>query len=137
MITIYMLDTTTFSDLMREHPQVEARIAQLAPTDRICINTIVRGEVRYGLERMARDRKRRRLEAKASQLFTVLLCEPIPEAAGDHYGRLKWEAERKGTRLDENDLWIAATALALDAVLVTRDSDFQRIHGLRIENWTP
>jgi hypothetical protein len=28
--------------------------------------------------------------------------------------------------LDENDLWIAATALALDAVLITRDSDFQR-----------
>ncbi|MGI8742900.1 MAG: PIN domain-containing protein [Bryobacteraceae bacterium] len=26
--------------------------------------------------------------------------------------------------MDENDLWIAATALVLDATLVTRDTDF-------------
>jgi predicted nucleic acid-binding protein len=38
--------------------------------------------------------------------------------------------------LDENDLWIAATALALDAVLVTRDSDFQQIEGLSVNDWT-
>ena len=37
-----------------------------------------------------------------------------------------------------NDLWIAATAMALDAILFTADSDFQRIaeFGLRLENWT-
>ena len=132
----YMLDTTTLSDLMREHPQVEARIARLSPPDRVCINTIVRGEVRYGLARMAQGRKRRNLEAKANQLFAVLPCESIPEAAGDHYGHIKRDAEIRGTRLDENDLWIAATALAFDVILVARDSDFQRVRGLQVENWT-
>jgi predicted nucleic acid-binding protein len=34
--------------------------------------------------------------------------------------------------LDENDLWIAATALAMDAALVIRDSDFQAIGGLAV-----
>lgn len=38
--------------------------------------------------------------------------------------------------MDENDLWIAATALVLGAVLVTRDSDFRNITGLSVENWT-
>jgi predicted nucleic acid-binding protein len=38
--------------------------------------------------------------------------------------------------LDENDLWIAATALALDAVLITRDGDFQQIEGLSVNDWT-
>jgi predicted nucleic acid-binding protein len=38
--------------------------------------------------------------------------------------------------LDENDLWIAATAVALDAVLVSRDSDFQQIEGLKVDDWT-
>jgi len=34
--------------------------------------------------------------------------------------------------LDENDLWIAATALALDATLVSRDGAFQTIEGLAL-----
>jgi len=43
--------------------------------------------------------------------------------------------ERRGSRLDENDLWIAATSLSLGAILVTADSDFQRVHGLKLEDW--
>jgi predicted nucleic acid-binding protein len=37
--------------------------------------------------------------------------------------------------LDENDLWIAATALSVGAVLVTMDSDFERVEGLTVEDW--
>ncbi|MEK6563200.1 MAG: PIN domain-containing protein, partial [Candidatus Binatota bacterium] len=37
---------------------------------------------------------------------------------------------------DENDLWIAATALFLNAVLVSMDSDFQRVNALNVEDWT-
>ena len=73
---------------------------------------------------------------QATKLFASLPCEAIPEETGDHYARLKREAEKQGTPLDENDLWIAATAMALDAILVTADSDFQRIVGLRLEDWT-
>jgi predicted nucleic acid-binding protein len=40
-----------------------------------------------------------------------------------------------GLVLDENDLWIAATALVLGAVLVTRDLDFQAIECLVVESW--
>ncbi|MBI3462130.1 MAG: type II toxin-antitoxin system VapC family toxin [Planctomycetes bacterium] len=69
-------------------------------------------------------------------LFETLPCESVPEAVGDHYGRVKRETERRGLSLDENDLWIAATALAVNVVLVTRDSDFRRVSGLRVEDWT-
>lgn len=34
--------------------------------------------------------------------------------------------------MDENDLWIAATAMALEAILVSRDSDFDKVEGLRV-----
>jgi predicted nucleic acid-binding protein len=33
-------------------------------------------------------------------------------------------------------LWIAATALAIGAVLDTRARDFSRITGLTVEDWT-
>ena len=69
-------------------------------------------------------------------LFGQLVCLAVPAAAADQYASIKWEAERKGTPLDENDLWIAATARALEASVVTIDSDFQRVSGLQIEDWT-
>ena len=84
---------------------------------------------------MPKGKKHHDLEVKIADLFASMPCEPITENAADHYARIKRESERKGTPLDENDLWVAATALSLEAILVTSDSDFQRVNGLRVEDW--
>lgn len=49
---------------------------------------------------------------------------------------LKWQSARRGIAMSENDLWIAATALGVDATLVAADRDFGRLPGLRVEDWT-
>ena len=71
------------------------------------------------------------------KLFAEVPCDPIPEEVGETYAEIKVAAQQQGTPLDECDLWIAATALTLDAVLVTSDADYQRIAavGLRLEDW--
>jgi tRNA(fMet)-specific endonuclease VapC len=132
----YLMDTNAFSDMMREHPKMDIHLAGVSSTDRVVICSMVRGEIRYGIERLPQSKRRQELEAKASKLFAIIPCEPVPEAAGDHYARIKLTRQRAGLTLDENDLWIAATALALGAVLISRDSDFQRIDGLMVEDWT-
>lgn len=132
---IFLLDTTAFSDLMREHPGIDAHVASLSLADRLVICSVVRGEIRYGIERLPQGRRRRDLEVKAAKLFGTLPCEPVPEAAGDHYARIKLTRQQKGLTLDENDLWVAATALALGAVLISRDSDFRPIDGLTVNDW--
>jgi predicted nucleic acid-binding protein len=132
----YLWDTTTFSALMRRDAKVRARLAALTAADRVVICTITRGEVLYGLARLPEGKRRSALEAEAMPLFGQLVCLTVPEAAADQYASIKWETERQGTPLDENDLWIAATARALEAVVVTTDSDFQRVSGLQIEDWT-
>jgi len=132
----FLLDSTTFSDLMRKEPHVEAQLAALDPTDKVVICTTVRGEILYGLERLPVGRRRDTLVKQAAPLFATILCEPVSEAAGDAYAKLKRRQEQHGLALDENDLWIAATASALGATLVTRDTDFERIPGLRTTNWT-
>lgn len=132
----FLLDTNAFSDLMREHPKVDARLASISSTHRVVICSIVRGEIRYGIECLPQGKRRQELEAKAVRLFEVLPCEPVPEAAGDYYARIKRTRQRKGLVLDENDLWITSTALALGAVLISRDSDLQQIDGLTVEDWT-
>ena len=84
---------------------------------------------------MAHGRRKLDLERKVNELLAILPCAPIPEKAADHYARIKRLTERRGSRLDENDLWIAATSLSLGAILVTTDSDFQRVRGLELEDW--
>ena len=132
----YLLDTTTFSFLMRDDAKVRAQINTLAAGDRVSICSIVRGEILYGIERLAMGKRRRDLEAKAGHLFAAIPCEPVPAAAADEYARVKRAAEKAGTPLDENDLWIAATATSLGATLVTSDSDFSRLPGITPVDWT-
>ncbi len=44
--------------------------------------------------------------------------------------------ERQGTPIGANDTWIAAQALAVNAVLVTdNEGEFSRVPGLTLENW--
>jgi tRNA(fMet)-specific endonuclease VapC len=133
---MFLLDTNAFSDLMRKHSKLDARMSALAPVDRVVICPVVRGEIRYGIEQLPQSERRQDLETQAGPLFAVIPCETIPETAGDHYARIKLTRQQKGLVLDENDLWVAATALALDVVLITRDSDFQQVEGLSVNDWT-
>jgi predicted nucleic acid-binding protein len=133
---IYLLDTNAVTDLLREHPKALASLAGLQATDRLVTCSIVKGEIRYGLDRLPEGKRRSELEAKSNRLMASLPCEPVPEGASDHYARIKLNRQRRGLSLDENDLWIAATAFVLGATLVTRDADFGGIDGLMVTDWT-
>ncbi len=67
-----------------------------------------------------------------SSFLAAIHCEPVPERAGDFYASVKLTRQQRGLALDENDLWVAATALALGATLVSRDSDFTGVDGLPV-----
>jgi tRNA(fMet)-specific endonuclease VapC len=129
-----LLDTNAVSDLMRDHAPVKARVA--AHTAPILTSVIVQGELRYGLERLPPGKKRSDLEARAQAILTALPCEPITAPVSEAYGRTKAALDASGVNLGDNDLWIAATALTLGAVLVTRDHIFTRVPGLQVEDWT-
>lgn len=121
---------------MRRDVHVLAKLASLAAEDRVVICTITRGEIMYGLLRLPRGRRRNNLEAEATHLLSQVACIPVPETVADFYAETKTTVQRAGMPLDENDLWIAATALSLRSVLVTMDSDFQRVGGLAVDDWT-
>jgi predicted nucleic acid-binding protein len=59
---MFLLDTNAFSDLMRKHSKLDARISSLASADRVVICPVVRGEVRYGIEQLPQSRRRQDLE---------------------------------------------------------------------------
>lgn len=66
------------------------------------------------------------------QTLTVL---PLDIEVAQTYAEMRQAMTSNGWGLDANDTLIAAQALALDAVLVTADTAFSRVPGLRLENW--
>src|SRR5215203_2723328 len=111
---------------MVQRPKVTARVnAQPAGVELITC-AIVRGEVMFGIELLALGRKRSDLESQAAKYFALVSPQPVPVLAGDLFATTKLACVRNGVVLNDNDLWIAATTLALGATLVTRDKDFTR-----------
>jgi predicted nucleic acid-binding protein len=54
---IFLLHTNAISDLMRKHPNVKARVAALSETDQVVTSVVARGEIMYGIERLAAGKK--------------------------------------------------------------------------------
>ena len=74
---IFLLDTNAFSDLMREHPTIEVRMAALSDQDDVIICPVVRGEILYGIARLPMGKRRTDLQSKADTLFAVSWRLPI------------------------------------------------------------
>ena len=128
----YLLDTNAISDLMRANPNVEGWIAGLNERDRLITCPVVRGEILFGIARLPAGKRRDELQRTGLRFLEAFDCEPVPQRAGDCYASLKAARQSRGLALDENDLWVAATALALGATLVSRDRDFVGIDGLAV-----
>lgn len=61
---------------------------------------------------------------------------PLPETAGEIYGVVRAELAKKGEIIGNNDLWIAAHALASGLTLVTNnEKEFRCVRGLKVQNW--
>jgi tRNA(fMet)-specific endonuclease VapC len=133
---LYLLDTNVISGLMRKRPEIRGRLASLAPSHDVVTCPIVRGEILFGIEKLPDGRRRQELAALATLVLADVPCESVPETAGDAYSQIKATRQRQGLTLDENDLWVAATAKALGAVLVSSDRDFAQVEGLTVEDWT-
>lgn len=125
----FLLDTNAISELMREDAIVEHWMAGLDVQDRIVTCPIVRGEILFGISRLPEGKRRAELEQTAHQFLDTFHCEPVPEGAGDVYAAVKLSRYCRGLAPDENDLWVAATALALGATLVSLTAISPKLRG--------
>ncbi len=127
---IYLLDTNAISDLMRSESKLENWIAGLDDKDRSITCTVVRGEILFGIARLPEGKRRAELQESGYRFLNAFRCESLGESSANLYAEIKAARQRQGLSLDENDIWVAATALSLGAALVTRDDDFAGIPGL-------
>ena len=132
----YVLDTTVASALMRAEPGPSSRILQKRPADVLLPQPAV-AEIRYGLARLPTSRQKRELGRRLVTLLAALARAEWSDEVSRSFGDLKADLERRGERVDDFDLAIAAHGIAHDATVVTRNMrHFVRIPSLRVEDWT-
>jgi tRNA(fMet)-specific endonuclease VapC len=132
----FVLDTTVASALMRGEPGPSSCLLQKRPTDVLLPQPAV-AEIRYGLARLPTSRRKRELGRRFVTLLAALARAEWNDQVSLCFGDLKAGLERRGERVDDFDLAIAAHAIAHDAVVVTRNTrHFLRIRSLRVEDWT-
>lgn len=122
----YLLDTSAIVNHLRGKKSLEASILEKG----CAISIITQAELFYGAYKS--DQPQKSL-VKVRQMLEELMIEvlPLDEKILEIYGKAKAELEKKGKRLDEFDLLIAATAMSLNLTLVTNNiKHFQRIPGL-------
>lgn len=87
----------------------------------------VLGELYYGAFKSEHQAKT--LQQLEEFLRICAVLQP-GELTVQHYGHIKTDLERTGSRIPENDLWIAAIAREHQLPLVTRDQHFSLVTGL-------
>ena len=130
----FMLDTDTCSYIMkRSHPLVLKRL-QSVPVSDVCMSVVSKAELLYGVE----VSPRRAQDAAALAAFLPYVeVVALDDDAARHYADIRADLRRRGSLIGANDLFIAAHARSRGLILVTNNtSEFERVGGLVIENWT-
>lgn len=138
----WILDTDHVSLLLAGHPQISRRVAAVGADVAITIVTVQ--ELFNGwVTRINNAKDIQELVRLYDKLNrTVLLCSRVPvvtfdQAAGECYQQLLFDIPALAKKRLQKDVRIAAIALSLNAVAVTRNhQDFSQIPGLQLENWT-
>jgi predicted nucleic acid-binding protein len=124
-----ILDTDAVSSMLEGDAALEALLARDARHE---LPVIVIGEYRYGL---ARSRHRRSLLPLFDELIreSIVLSVGIETAAA--YAAVREALRARGTPIPENDVWISALAIEHELDIVSRDTDFDHVAGVRRRSW--
>jgi tRNA(fMet)-specific endonuclease VapC len=129
----YLLDTNICIYIKNHRPaEVLARFSKLPP-GKVAMSAITYGELCFGAEKSSKPKETRQILEHLISLIPVL---PLDERTSIHYGKIRQQLQACGKTIGNNDLWIAAHALADKLILVTNNvAEFERVQGLKIENW--
>jgi tRNA(fMet)-specific endonuclease VapC len=129
----YLLDTNICIYIRQKRPEeVLRRFRKLRPGE-AALSVITYGELLYGA---AKSEQRVAALERLRELVHWLPALFLPETAAEAYGRIRAELESRGEMIGNNDLWIAAHAVAAGLTLVTNNErEFRQVRGLKMQNW--
>jgi tRNA(fMet)-specific endonuclease VapC len=130
----YLIDTNIWIYyLKRQFNPVRTRLASL-PVREVQVCSVVWAELLHGARKYDDPLAR---EAMVHTTLAPFVSHDFDLAAARHYADIRHDLERRACIIGNNDLMIAAIALANDLTVVTHNVDeFRRVTGLRVEDWS-
>ena len=128
----YLLDTNICVYFLNGKFDLEHKIKEVGIAN-CFISEVTIAELKYGVEKSNYKEKNRMVLEAFQKRLNILPIFPALNIYATEKARLK----TKGRILDDFDLLISATAVYNSLIMVTKNvSDFDRITGIQIEDWT-
>jgi tRNA(fMet)-specific endonuclease VapC len=128
-----MLDTNICIYIIKKKTEKIVKTLQQKKEAGLSVSSITLAELEYANENsMYREKNKIAL----LEFLTILEIKRFDEKAAQEYGRVKKELKDKKRLIGPFDMLIGAHAKSLNMILVTNNTkEFERITGLKIENW--
>lgn len=128
----FCLDTSIVVGNFRNYKESKNLFLDVASKGDVFISVVTFAELQYGTFRV---RNRSVEEEKITDFLTEfdVAIKPLVDSVAKVYAEVRFLLEKKGERVDNFDLLIAATAVTEDSFLVTHDiNHFQRFPQLKL-----
>jgi tRNA(fMet)-specific endonuclease VapC len=130
---VYLLDTNVVSYFVRGTSAAVRNHLLHTPIESMAVSAVTEAELLFWIARRPGDARTRVSVQDFLGRVTSLAWDT---RAARVYAAVREEQRRKGRPLATEDLMIASHALSLGLTLVTNDSAFSFVEGLKTEDWT-
>jgi len=128
----YLVDANVLSEATKPTPDTRAVVWLRRHERDIVVDPIILGEIRFGILLLPVGRRRRRLERWFDEGVSRITCLPWDVAVGLRWARLLADLRVAGRSMPIKESLVAATALAHNLAVVTRNRrDFESA-GVRL-----
>ena len=130
---MFVLDSCVCIDLMRGKLPIAYDLMRSSSPSQFKIPAVVAGELYFGAENSSNASRSHLVVAAFLQPYEIL---PFDDACAHAYSTIRSSLKKRGRPIGPNDMLIAATAIANQAILVSNNTkEFSRVEGLRLESW--
>jgi len=130
----FLVDTNVLSEGIKPNPDPDVLDWLNTYESDVAINSIILGEIRYGILKLPQGRRRREIEGWFEVGVRRIVCLPWEAATAIRWASLLAELRRTGQEMEIKDSMIAATALVHRLTLITRNERHFQTAGLRVLN---
>jgi len=124
-----ILDTNALSAYLDNAPEA---VEVVSGAGQLAIPVIVAGEFAFGI---AQSRHREEYERSLQRMLDRCTVLDIGIETARHYAAIRLELKAAGNPIPANDVWIAALSRQYSMPVMSRDSHFDFVGGLRRRTW--